>query len=117
MNGYVLGKEEIIAAMDHGASSLPAEIGKSGLKGNFLTEEEFSMLRKHVQKLLQQMAHNIVSGNISVSPAAKSGKLNCTYCPYQTVCHFELSQNKQSCRFMKPLTKEEIFETIKQERD
>lgn len=117
MNGYVLGNEEIIIAMDHDTSSLPADIGKNGLKGNFLTEEEFSLLRKHVKKILNQMTHNIVSGKIDISPAATNGRINCTYCPYQTVCHFDLAENKQSCRFMKPLTKEEIFEKMKQERD
>lgn len=80
----------------------------------FYSEEEITLLRKHNQEKLMQGGQRILSGEISLNPyyKVKDKKRACQYCPFRTVCNFDVMLAENQYRRMDNLKKEEIIKKM-----
>lgn len=126
MNGLILADVNVVKKMDKtldsGASSvIPAYLDKEGnisqTKSNTLTKEQFEDLRRHTNRIIKQIAKEMLSGNIKIQPyyQKKTGKTPCEYCNYQSICHFK-EDNCHSYRYITNDKKEDILEKIRKEK-
>ena len=124
MSGMILADVNIIKKMDKtlekGASnSLPIYLDKDGniskSRSNTLTKEEFTLLQKRAQRIIKQIANEILSGNIDIKPvySKKKKEDSCKYCEYKSICRFNPKENEYA--FIENKTKEEILEELKGE--
>ena len=104
--------------LEKGASnSVPVYLDKDGnisnSRSNVLTKEAFTAMQKTAEKIIKQIAKEILSGNIDIKPIYnKKTKIDaCKYCEYKTICRFNPKQN--SYAFIENKTKEEILDEIK----
>lgn len=123
MQGLILADVNIVRMMDKnldkGASSMiPAYIDKdeqlSINKSSAITKEQFKYLQKYTNKIIKQIAKEILSGNIDIKPSYNTKKKNtpCEYCEYKAICNFDSSKNDYN--FVPNLDKEVILEMIKE---
>ena len=90
MNGLVLRDMDILTAMDKNIAGLyiPAKLQKNGnLSGanSLATLEEFGAVFARIDKLVAEMASELLQGNVSANPA-KNLYDACKYCSYSSVC-------------------------------
>lgn len=124
MNGLILADVNVVKIMDKtlktGASNLiPAYLDKEGniskSKSNSVSKEQFQDLMKHTNKLIKQIAKEILSGNIEIKPyyKNKNKRTACEYCEYKQICNFKEESNHYN--YIENQKKEEILEKIKEE--
>lgn len=122
MNGMVLADINIIKKMDKtlekGASNaIPVYLDKEGnisnSRSNVVTKEQFTKLQKTAEKIIKQIAKEILEGNIDIKPTynKKTKTEACKYCEYKTICRFDPKVNHYS--FIENKSKDEILEEIK----
>ncbi|MDO5555789.1 MAG: helicase-exonuclease AddAB subunit AddB [Clostridia bacterium] len=121
MNGMILADINIIRKMDKkldkGASSnIPVYVDKEGniskAKSNILTKEQFTNIQKTAEKIIKEIAKQILDGNIDIKPVYyKKSKIDvCKYCEYKSICGFNTNNNNYTYIENKP--KQEILENI-----
>ena len=104
MNGYV--NEEIIEEIDNNidkeSNIIKAKFVKKydSYKGNILSSFSFERLLAYVNKHIQDLYQELISGNISISPKGSDEttihtKVNpCNYCNYKSLCNFDIFYNE-----------------------
>lgn len=77
----------------------------------FYSEEEIEILRKHNREKLVQGGKRILSGEIDLNPyyKLKDKKRACQYCPFRSVCSFDVMLAENQYHRMGNLKKEEII--------
>ena len=121
MNGMVLADINIIKKMDKtlekGASNtIPVYLDKDGnisnSRSNVVTKEQFTRLQKTSEKIIRQIAREILEGNIEIKPTynKKTKEDSCKYCEYKTICRFNPKLNNYS--FIENKSKEEVLEQL-----
>ncbi len=124
MNGMILADINIIKKMDKtlekGASnSIPVYLDKDGniskTRSNTITKEEFTKLQATAEKVIKQIAKEILDGNIDIKPTynKKTKTEACKYCPYKSICRF--NPNVNNYVYIENKTKEEILAEIVKE--
>jgi len=100
--GLVLADEDVIEAMEHGESGmrfLPLKISArtGAISGDALvTAEKLGRLRRHTQKILEDICGEIAAGNIDADPFWRGPTKNaCQYCDYIQVCQFEEGRDRR----------------------
>lgn len=101
-SGLLLSNDDVLAAMDpsvrEGSAFLPVYYSKPdknniqtiGKKSAVATAEEFSILRRHVNTRLDEMALGTASGIIEPKPLVDKGEpVACTYCRLRAACMFD----------------------------
>lgn len=68
------------------------------------SEEQISQLLYYTENKIQELGNQMVGGEVAVNPYEYKGKRPCMYCPYGSVCQFDL-RNRQGLRILE--TKEE----------
>ncbi len=127
MNGLVNSRLEVIRHMDREIESesdvIPVAM-KKGLiqeaRSSVATEERFSSLRKFVRGRLKDFGREILSGETAVRPYKRGERTACDYCPYHSVCGFDLKTEGFGYKRLKALKSETIWEEIeggKEEQD
>ena len=118
-DGVVNSEEAIYRAMDDVFESksdvIPVELKKSGelsSRSSIVTTEEFDILKEYVNKSIIEKGNEIYSGNVKVSPFVEGQSSGCEYCPYKSVCGFDVKINGFEERMGKKLKKEQIFEQM-----
>ncbi|MBQ6811655.1 MAG: PD-(D/E)XK nuclease family protein, partial [Agathobacter sp.] len=118
-DGVVNSEEAIYRAMDDAFESksdvIPVELKKSGelsSRSSVVTTEEFDILKEYVNKSIIEKGNEIYSGNVKVSPFVEGQSSGCEYCPYKSVCGFDVKINGFEERMGKKLKKEQIFEQM-----
>ena len=68
---------------------LPIQLTKDGtIQGDLADREELQLLRRHVQRTLEQMADSIADGAVEPNPIVRGSEdTACAYCDYAAVCH------------------------------
>lgn len=96
---------------------IPAYLDKEGTlapkKSSIATREQFELLQNYINKTIQEIAVEILSGNIELKPYYKNKKTPCEFCAYKNMCGFNSGICKNNYRFIHNYTKDEIFEKIK----
>ncbi len=120
MKGYLLKDPEVIKMMDAEISGhsdlIPVSLNKEQEfyqgTSNALTLEEFTKLRRHVEKILEEIGQEIMEGDVRIQPYQYKGKRPCAYCLYAGICRFDLSVLGNSYRVIKEKEAEEIWYEI-----
>lgn len=124
MQGLILADVNVVRMMDKklekGASNIvPAYIDSSDTlsytRSSAVTKEQFSNLQKYTNKIIKQIAKEILSGNIDIKPSynTKNKKTPCEYCKYKSICNFD--PNRNSYYYISNLDRNVILDQIKEE--
>lgn len=124
MKGLVLADIKVIKMMDktleQGSSSIiPVYLGKdetiSDVKSSVITKDEFSKLRVKIRKIIEEIANEILNGNIDIRPIydKKTKTEACKYCSYKTICAFDTNEN--SYKYIENKTKKELLNSLYEE--
>lgn len=97
MKGYLLKEQEAVKAMDGEISGysdlIPAGLSNNGdfykNSDSLLSEEQFSGLCRHVEKVLAEISEEILAGRAAIQPYSYKGKKACKFCLYQAICRFD----------------------------
>ncbi len=95
MAGMVLKDERVMNLMEEGAPGiiLPAGVSSNSFKGTSINLKGFAALKKRTDKLINEMASLLRSGNIDAKPCPSADLSNydspCKYCDFRCVCGYE----------------------------
>ena len=123
VGGLVNEDPEIYGAMDTdftGTSSvIPVALKADGsLKAASKTASayEFGLMSDYVRKKIEHVGKEIFAGNVSVKPYLLGDRSGCDYCPYHTICGFDVRMPGFSYQqFEKFDSSEEILAHIRKE--
>jgi ATP-dependent helicase/nuclease subunit B len=73
-----------------------------------LRPDDFEKVLRFTEQRIVQLAQEITSGKINVSPYRLGGVSPCSYCKYMPVCRFDWQIN--DCNFLESLSKSEVLE-------
>ncbi|ABZ85506.1 ATP-dependent nuclease subunit b [Heliomicrobium modesticaldum Ice1] len=120
MCGHVLADPAVVAAMDgqtrQGYSPLiPVGLKKEGgfySASSVLTMEQFALLRQYLQSIVARVGEAILDGLVSIRPHRRDDRLACSFCPYKSVCQFDLLLQDNDYRLLIDDPPEKIWEKI-----
>lgn len=124
MNGLVNSDLNAISHLDHEIETesdvIPVAM-KNGIiqeaKSSVAGGNRFFSLREFVREKLKSEGREILDGVVDVSPYKQGNKSACDYCPYHSVCGFDLKTSGYGFRKFKALKSEEIWPAIQGEEE
>lgn len=119
MNGLVNSNLEVIRHMDREivkeSDVIPVAI-KDGMiqeaKSSVAGGKRFEHLSRFVNDSLKTMGEEILDGNTAVNPYKQGTRTACDYCPYHSICGFDLKTSGYGFRRFKNKKAEEIWKEI-----
>ncbi|WP_053955306.1 helicase-exonuclease AddAB subunit AddB [Inediibacterium massiliense] len=124
MKGLVVKDIHIVRKMDcelEGYSQMiPVGINKKGefySNSSAVDEKAFKELILHVRKLITEITHEIMKGNIDIHPCKNGKQTACDYCQYLSICQFDTKVEGNDYKNMKKLSDDEVIVKIKNVRD
>lgn len=119
MNGLVNSSLEAIRHMDREIRTesdvIPVAL-KDGMvqetKSSVAGGKRFEHLSGYVEGRLKSMGEEILNGNTAVNPYKQGSRTACDYCPYHSVCGFDLKTSGYGFRRFKAMKAEEIWKQI-----
>lgn len=126
MNGLILGDVEVIKMMDNSLTTgnsniIPAYIDKEGNvsknKPSILEKEDFVALQNKVERVIKEIAQEIMSGEIGQKPTylLKNKHTACEFCSYKSICGFDSKMSNNKYNYIPNLKKEEILNKLKED--
>ena len=128
MNGLVNADPEALGHLDHrldfgGTGSVDSSVVPVSLKDDAIVmrrsavagEERFAALGAFVNQKMKRMGREILDGRVSVSPYKNGPRTACDFCPYHSVCGFDLKTEGYGFRRLDHPGAEEIWERIVKE--
>ena len=118
MSGIVLDDPQVLHAMEADGKGLfiPVKLKKDGTPdsaSSLATLQQMGDLKRHVEKLVSDMAKELMEGRIDILPAQVPGGYDlCAFCDYRGVCGIDSSDER---RTLDALGKKEVFEKIHEE--
>lgn len=118
VKGYLLADRQVLLAMDRdleNSSLLGIKLTKSGefKKGSpILTEEQFALLRKHLQQFLRCSGEALLEGDISITPYRQGKHTACQFCSYKPLCHFDPYLPENNYRNLPVIQDEEFWQRV-----
>lgn len=101
------------------SSVIPLTLKKDGTVSSRGTSgagrEDFAHLTSFVNKRIRHAAGQILEGNINIRPFEMDGRTGCDYCPYQSVCGFDLKIPGYGYDRKEKLEEEDIWNNIRKE--
>ena len=90
MKGLLLDNEDVIRAMEKGGQGtfIPVKFKKDGSMStkSVANAEDFSEIKKTIEKTLRSMVTDLQNGKIAPMPTEAKGYTVCQYCRYSAVC-------------------------------
>lgn len=120
IHGYLLANSSVLSAMDEklaseGSNLLGIRLNADGTfrKGsNVISEEQFGLLRKHLDSWLQQAGNRIRAGEITIAPYRNGKADGCQYCCYRPVCHFDSALPENSPRILEKMSPDQVWKKL-----
>ncbi|MCI9568993.1 MAG: ATP-dependent helicase [Lachnospiraceae bacterium] len=124
MNGLVNSNLEVIRHLDREIETesdvIPVAV-KNGIiqeaKSSVAGTARFVGLSGFVRGKLKDMGEEILDGNTSVNPYKQGQRTACDYCPYHSVCGFDLKTGGYSFRKLASMKPEEVWEKIEETKE
>ncbi len=98
-SGMMLSEQEVLEAMEHGIDKQGRFLRLKRNKDKVLTgevlatAEEWGKMRRHVEKILRDIAREVAQGRVDADPWRRgNGQSYCDWCEYRQCCHFEAEQ-------------------------
>ena len=122
MNGLVNSSLDVIRHMDREiereSDVIPVAL-KDGIiqeaKSSVAGGQRFRYLSEFVNRSLKNMGEEIMDGNTAVAPYKQGTRTACDYCPYHSICGFDLKTSGFGFRKFKSMKPEEIWKEIEPE--
>lgn len=118
-SGVLNSDGEILHMLDHQISGdslvIPAGLKKDGsLKAasSAVNTQQFRELSQYVNYKMEDMAEQILQGEISTKPFSDGKRSACDYCAYQEVCGFDRKLPGMCEKWMPELKKDEVWARI-----
>ena len=118
-DGIVNVEEAVYRAMDDEfekkSNVIPVELNKTGevsQRSSVASTQEFEILSEYVNHNIVEMGNKIYQGNVEVSPFVEGQVSSCEYCPYKSVCGFDVKIKGFKERKPEKIDKKEIFERM-----
>ncbi|MEA4831491.1 MAG: PD-(D/E)XK nuclease family protein [Oscillospiraceae bacterium] len=104
-DGLIIDDKELIYAMDPAVSGsfIPVKFNKDGSISSYskvISKENYSILKKHVDRILKKTADDLLRGDFTADPFADK-KLSCEYCGFKCVCRNESDGGREFKKFDK----------------
>lgn len=122
MRGLILADADIVKEMDRNIDGnsvlIPARINKDGTLGknsSVATIDQFETLKAYVKDILSSISEEMKKGSISISPYKKGKQTSCRFCPYSSICRFEVNVPGSRYRLLKDLDNENVWELLGKE--
>ena len=121
MSGLVNSSLDVIKHLDHEIEKesdvIPVAI-KDGLvqesKSSVAGGNRFNHLIGFVNRNLKAMGEEILDGNTAINPYKQGSRTACDYCPYHSICGFDLKTSGFGYRKFKPMKPDQIWNAIEQ---
>ena len=122
MNGLVNSSLEVIRHMDREIEK-ESDVIPVALKDGIIQESKssvaggkrFAHLSGFVNRNLKNMGEEILDGNTAVNPYKQGTRTACDYCPYHSICGFDLKTSGYGFRKFRSMKPEEIWKEIEAE--
>ena len=121
LNGLYNADPEIMRLIDGGIGSSSSVIeggikkdgslNETGLK-NSVNEEEFQLIREHMNNHFSKCAKEILEGNAKINPYKLKKATGCDYCRFSSVCGFDKNVPGFEYNELDELSKDTIMERI-----
>ncbi|MBE5971965.1 MAG: helicase-exonuclease AddAB subunit AddB [Lachnoclostridium sp.] len=119
MNGLVNSSLDVIRHMDREIEK-ESDVIPVALKDGYIADskssvaggDRFEKLTGFVKKSLQAMGEEILDGNTEVNPYKQGQRTACDYCPYHSICGFDLKTQGFAFRKFKPMKADQIWAKI-----
>ncbi|MBR4026848.1 MAG: exodeoxyribonuclease V subunit gamma [Lachnospiraceae bacterium] len=119
-DGLVNREEAVYRAMDDEFETksdvIPVTIKKSGelseAQSQIASAEQFQLIAKYVNKKVAEKGKEIYNGTVSVNPYIEGENTSCEYCPYKSICEFDLKIPGFEYRRLPKLKKEDVYERM-----
>ncbi len=119
--GVVLEEEQVVSMLDESFSDasdvIPVERKKAGgykAGSGVVTKEELKAISQYADLKIQEIAENILKGEIPVNPYEKENKTPCTYCGYHGICGFDKKIKGFEQKRLDAMSKEAAMEKIRE---
>ena len=117
MPGWVLADEDVVRAIDATGRFLPIRITAKGEfyasdRPKVKTAEEFDILLKYVDIMLEKTGEEILAGDIAPHPYQMGKRTACDYCPYRAICGFDPTLDGCTYRRLAKRKDEELMDEI-----
>lgn len=125
VNGLVNGQPDALYHLDHRLSfgeggTVESDVVPVAIKNDEIVERKssavgetrFAALGAFVNRKIKTMGREILDGTISISPYKNGNKTACDYCPYHSVCGFDVKTTGFAFRRFDHITPEEIWAEI-----
>lgn len=127
MNGLVNGRPEALKHLDNrldlgskeavDSAVVPVSLKNEEIvqrRSSVAGEKRFEALGTFVNRKLKAMGREILNGRISVAPYKSGTRTACDYCPYHSVCGFDLKTEGYGFRRFDSLSTDEVWEKIEE---
>ncbi|BCZ43945.1 ATP-dependent helicase/deoxyribonuclease subunit B [Clostridium gelidum] len=122
MKGLILKDARVARAMDKDIEGyslvIPAAFKTDGdFKANsdVVTEDEFTLLRKYVNKKMIELCEDMLSGDIKIEPTKHSNRTHCEYCDFSAICQFDSSIKDNKYKIIMKKPQNDIWNNIEKE--
>ncbi|OTP31965.1 helicase-exonuclease AddAB, AddB subunit [Enterococcus sp. 6C8_DIV0013] len=122
-NGLLTNEEAVLELLDKtmepGVKSLVypyQQLKKETMKSSqFVTNDELDFLIENNQNRFKEAGEAIFEGSTLLNPAyRKQKRIACEYCPFRSVCQFDVMLKENNYHRIEELSKEEIMEKDKE---
>jgi ATP-dependent helicase/nuclease subunit B len=133
MNGIVNSNKEVVKHLDHSFKSeddgimpsvksdtIPVESSKDGSFTKRSSVAEIGQLKSmedFVKKTVSKFGRKILDGDTGIKPYRMGKRTACDYCPYSSICGFDIRIEGNSYRNLHSLSKEEVWEEMMERRN
>ena len=115
----VISRLDRTLSADHTSSDvIPVSLKKDGTLAktgtNALEPEDFRLVMDYVNRKVREIGKKILEGDVSVNPYQYGDDTACSFCPYRSVCGFDLQTPGCAYRRLDKLDTEEALEKMKE---
>lgn len=124
VKGIVNSNDVVLEALDkdlmesNKSNVIPVEYKKGGeftAASKVASEADFMVLTDYVKKKVVDMGTAIAGGDIAATPICKPKTTGCKYCPYHSICGFDVRMDGYEYRKLPDLKPEEAYEKMREE--
>lgn len=122
MNGLVVSDPDVVRLMDQSLDTgwsqiISAGITRSGQlykNSQAASKEDFTSLRKYVNRVFEKTGNEIIAGNNAINPYKLNDETSCRFCPFHSICQFDPALKENNYRILPSLKKDEALQMIKE---
>ncbi|CAM3306118.1 PD-(D/E)XK nuclease family protein [Vagococcus fessus] len=124
--GLLLDDEKLLSQMDRTleektkSSVYPFGMKKDGsyTSKQFASEEEINLLMTHNEENFRKAGEEIFAGEVKLDPAYRGKeRVACKYCPFRSVCQFDVLLKENSYNKIPSMTKKEVLQKMKEKAE